>query len=354
MGNSSGSTKGSEMILEAGGAATVAASALPQTKLVIGLKREGYWRTQGHRIIKYRSMLWFLIPAMFFTLVFSYVPILGSLFSFKGQEFNLAYADVLYNMTHGSWTFQNYLDIFVDATFYTSVGNTLIINLVKLVLVFPFFIFIAVQLSELKSPFWSKFILIIICLPNFLSWAVVVGIWSGLFDSQGGILNDLFVSLHFIPSNYAIMAQDMWFKPFAIFLSAWKGAGWGSIMFYAAIVSIDKSFYESATIDGAGKLKKIWSLTIPSIMSTIALMLVMNISGIMDAGFEQIFTMMQINSNFKDTQIILGTYLYDISVVNTKNIPFATALGVFNGLIGLFFMIVGNFITKKTMHRSLW
>lgn len=205
-------------------------------------------------------------------------------------------------------------------------GNTLVISLIKLALCFPFSIFIAIQLSELKNAALSKLILIIICLPNFLSWAVVIGLWNGLMDVQGGAVNHLLVTLGIIDDNYALMAQNSWFKAMVIFLSAWKGAGWGSIMFYAAIMSIDKTYYESATIEGANKLQKIWYLTIPSILPTIALMLVMNISGIMDAGFEQVYTMMQANSEFEETQIILGTYLYNISVVNRTNIPFATAL----------------------------
>lgn len=317
-------------------------------------QKRGYWAEQWHRTKKHRHVLWFLIPAAFFTLFFSYVPMLGVLFSFKGPSFDLTKADVLYNITHGEWTFQNYLDIFVDESFYTSVANTLIINGIKLVLCFPLSIFIAVQLSELRSSFMSKLILIVICLPNFLSWAIVIGIWNGLLDAQGGVLNELLVSIGAIDNNFAPMASNAWFKPMAIFLSAWKGAGWGSIMFYAAIMSIDKSYYESATLEGANTLQKMWYLTLPSIMGTIALMLVMNISGILGAGLEQIYTMMQNNSEFFDSQIVLDTYLYDISVVNRTNIPFATALGVFNGLIGLLFMLVGNFITTKTMKRSLW
>lgn len=317
-------------------------------------RQRGYWKEQWHRVKKHRYVLWFLIPAALFTLIFSYIPMLGVLFSFKGSDFDLTKADVLYNVTHGAWTFQNYLDIFVDSSFYKAVGNTLIINGVKLVLCFPLSIFIAVQLSELRSSFVSKLILIVICLPNFLSWAIVIGIWNGMFDVQGGVLNELLVSMGAIDSNFAVMASDAWFKPMAIFLSAWKGAGWGSIMFYAAIMSIDKSYYESATLDGANVLQKTWFLTLPSIIGTIALMLVLNISGILGAGFEQIYTMMQANSEFYDSQIVLDTYLYEISVVNRTNIPFATALGVFNGLIGLLFMLVGNFITTKTMKRSLW
>lgn len=313
-----------------------------------------YWKLQMKRVKKYRKVLWFILPAAMFTLIFSYIPMLGLLFSFKGADFNLIHGTVLSNLFSGEWTFRNYLDIFVDNSFYAAVGNTLLINIIKLLICFPLSIIIAVQLADLKNQTLSKTILIIICLPNFLSWAIVIGIWSGILDSQGGALNELFVRLGFIDADYFLMGKNEWFKFFVIFLSAWKGAGWGSIMFYAAIMAIDKSFYESATLEGANKLQKTWYLTIPAIMSTIALMLVLNISGMMAAGFEQIYTMMQLNADFETTQITLDTYLYTISVVNRTNIPFATALGVFNGLIALILMLVGNAITTKTLHRSLW
>ncbi len=305
-----------------------------------------YWQDQCKRIKKYRKLLWFLLPAALFTLVFSYLPMLGVLFAFKGPEFNLTKGDVLWNLSHGTWTFTNFLDIFVDKSFYRAVGNTLLINVIRLFICFPLSIFIAVQLSELKNQGLAKTILIIISIPNFLSWAIVIGIWAGLLNPDIGLLGR--VTGH-------IMAKDAWFKPLVVFFSAWKGAGWGCILFYSAIMAIDKSYYESATLEGANRLQKMWYLTIPSIMPTIALMLVLNISGMMAAGFEQVYTMMQINAGvLEESQIILDTYLYKISVVNRTNIPFATALGVFNGIIALTLMLVGNKITSKTMHRGLW
>ena len=151
-----------------------------------------------------------------------------------------------------------------------------------------------------------------------------------------------------------IMADNGWFKPLVVFLSAWKGAGWGCILFYSAIVSIDKTYYESATLEGANRLQKTWYLTIPSILPTIALMLVLNISGMMAVGFEQVYTMMKQNTSLIDSQITLDTYLYEISIVKPSDIPFATSLGVLNGLIALVLMLVGNKITSKTLKRGLW
>lgn len=314
----------------------------------------GYWSEQWRRVKKHRFLLWFILPAAAFTLFFSYVPMLGVLFSFKGPSFNLTKADVLYNVTHGEWTLQNYLDIFVDASFYKAVGNTLVISLIKLALCFPFSIVIAIQLSELKNAALSKLILIIICLPNFLSWAVVIGLWKGLMDAQGGAVNHLLVTLGIIDDNYALMAQNSWFKVMVIFLSAWKGAGWGSIMFTPPSCPSTKRITSPPPSRAPISCKRSGISPFPPILPTIALMLVMNISGIMDAGFEQVYTMMRANAEFEETQIILGTYLYNISVVNRTNIPFATALGVFNGLIALLLMLVGNLITTKTMKRSLW
>lgn len=310
--------------------------------------KEGYWKTQGKRLKKHRHVLPFLLPAAIVSLIFSYIPMLGILFSFK-EDFNLMAGDVIYNLTHGGWTLQHYADIFYDPSFLKAVGNTLIINVLKLAICFPLSILLALQLAELKNQGLAKVILIIVCIPNFLSWVIVIGIWQGVLHPDTGFLGKLFFQ-----GSVEIMGEDSLFKFFVIILNVWKGVGWGSIIYYAAITSIDKSYYEAATIDGANKFQKAWYLTLPAILPTIALMLVMQFSGMMAAGFEQIYTMMQINPDLMDSQITLDTYLYDISVVNRTNIPFATALGVFNGLIALILMIVGNKITTKTLHRSLW
>lgn len=311
----------------------------------------GYWRSQWKRVKKYRKILFFILPAALFTLIFSYVPMFGILFAFKGPEFDLTKAPVLYNLTHGSWTFANFGQIFVNNSFWSAVGNTLLINVIRLLICFPLSIFIAVQLSELKNQTLSKVILIIITIPNFLSWAIVIGIWAGILHPDTGVLGQILTKM----GQIHIMSKNEWFKALAVFFSAWKGAGWGCILFYSAIVAIDKTYYEAATLEGANKLQKMWYLTLPSILPTIALMLVLNISGMMATGFEQIYTMMQVNPGvLEDSQIVLDTYIYKISVVDRTNIPFATALGVFNGALALALMLIGNTITTKTMKRGLW
>lgn len=312
-----------------------------------------FWSLQKRRFIKYRKVLWFIIPAALFSLIFSYIPMLGVLFAFKDPgHFNLYRNDLWGELFNRYWTFTNFVNIF-DDQFFKAVGNTLLINIIKLVICFPLSIFIAVQLSELKSQTMAKVVLIVICIPNFLSWSVVIATWAGLLDGDGGALNELLVTLKMNQSNHPLMQEPGLYKFFVIFLSAWKGSGWGCIMFYAGIIAIDKSFYESATLEGANRLHKMWYLTIPMIVPTIALMLVLNISGMLATGLEVVMPLYQMILS-DESQLTLDVYLYDITVGNNQNIPMAATLGVFNGLVGLTLMIVGNFITTKTLKRGLW
>lgn len=218
----------------------------------------GFWQDEWKRIKKHRRLLLFLLPAFLVSLIFSYIPMFGILFAFKDPaQFDLTKADVLYNLTHGGWTLKNFAAIFYDESFIKAVGNTLLINVIRLLICFPLSIIIAVQLSELKNQNLAKVILIIISIPNFLSWAIVIGIWQGFLNPDIGLLGR--VTGH-------IMSQDVWFKPLVVFFSAWKNAGWGCILYYSAIMAIDKTYYESATLEGANRLQKMWYLTIPSIL----------------------------------------------------------------------------------------
>ena len=309
--------------------------------------KHGFWKDEWKRVKKYRRLLWFLLPALLISFIFSYIPMFGILIAFKGPEFNIIkYPSVMYNLVHGSWTLKNFAEIFYDVSIVKAIGNTLLINVLRLAICFPFSIIIAVQLSELKSQTLAKVILIIISIPNFLSWVIVIGIWAGFLNPDTGFFGKVI--------GFFIMGESEWFKVLVVALSAWKSAGWGCILYYSAICAIDKTYYESATLEGANRLQKMWYLTIPSILPTIALTLVLNISGLMATGLEQIYTMMQINpGTLRDSQIVLDTYIYDLTKVD-RNEPLATALGVFNGLIGLTLMLVGNAITTKTMKRGLW
>ena len=207
----------------------------------------------------------------------------------------------------------------------------------------------AILLSEIKRPALSKLILIILCLPNFLSWPVVVGIWNNLLNLDSGLINNIIASM----GGEKIYFFNEHFKGLVIFLSIWKGLGWGSIYFYAAIMSIDKEYYEAAEIDGANKFQQIRYLTIPGILPVIALQLVMNITYILDAGFDQVYAMLSLVPTKTDDEAILGTFIMKLAL-EEPDVAFTVAMSVVQGLFALVLMLVGNTFVKKKLGRSLW
>lgn len=315
-------------------------------------KKKGFFAEEVRRFKKHRSIIWFVLPAAILAFVFGYIPMAGILIAFR-TDFNLFGGNtVAQAWASGTWTLANFKLLFTDETVLLAVKNTLIINLIGLVIVFPLPIIFALLLADIKSPWLSKLILIITCLPNFLSWPIVIGLFQNLLSPVGGAVNNILVNMGILKEPYYFFGENVWFKPLVILLKIWKGTGWSSIIFYAAVASIDKSFFEAATLEGASKIQKIWYITLPTIMPTIALMLVMTLTYIMSAGFEQIYSMMTAATRYE--QHTLDTYLYDISIQNRTNTPFATVLGVVNGLIAMFLMLGGNALVKKTLGKSLW
>lgn len=292
------------------------------------------------------SIMPFLIPAFVLSFVFGYIPMAGVIFAFKE---NVRPAYWLIDTVYSKWTFEHIIRIFSDGEVLTAIKNTLIISGLKLIIIFPLTIIFAILLSEIKNQTISKLLLIVLCLPNFLSWPVTVGIWNNLLGLDNGLINNIIAFF----GGERIYFFQKWFKPLVVFLAAWKGIGWGSIYYYSAIMSIDKSYYEAATIDGASKIQKIVYLTIPSIIPIIALMLVMNITYILDAGFDQVYSMLNLVRSYTYDEQILGTYIFNLAMGNS-DIPFAVAMSVVNGLFALFLMLGGNALVKKTLNRSLW
>lgn len=322
-----------------------------------------YFHRVGVKIKKYASIFWFILPAMILAFLFGYVPLIFILAAFK-SDFILAINSPLVELFRNNWSFVQFTKLFGDNSdqFLLALSNTLIINVIKICLVFPFSILLAIMLSEVKSTFASKLILIILCLPNFLSWPTVIGIWNNLFRDQNGVINNLLMSMGLIKEpifwfgdNIGGIAGFNLFKFFAILMDAWKGSGWNSIMIYTAIMSIDKSYYEASEIDGCNKVKQVWYLTLPSIFPIIALMFIMNIIYILSSGFEQINLLAQISDpSLKERMKTLDVYLYEVALGAGADMSFATALGIFNSSISLILMLAGNQIAKKFLHRGLW
>ncbi len=305
--------------------------------------------TLKEKFKKHRALVPFVIPAMLFALVFSYLPMIGILIAFKDNP-NFGRYDAIEAFTRANWTLDNFRTLFSDPEILRYVINTLVISIMKIVILFPLPIILAVMISEVRSKHFSKFIQGIVFLPHFFSWVVIVGIFNSLFGMYGPI-NNIGVALGGSPIYF--MGDPSWFRWLVVILSGWKEIGYSSIVYIAAISAIDPALYEAAKLDGASKFRQIWNITIPLIMPTIIVMLIIRVGYLMDAGFEQVYAM--INSYTRETGEIIGTYVYRLGLgTGSRDYGLSTAVGLVNGLISLLLILVTNKISKKKMGTGIW
>jgi len=305
--------------------------------------------TLQSRIKKHRSLIPFVIPAVAFAFVFCYLPMVGILIAFKDNPNFLRY-EVFEAFSKSDWTMENFQKIFSDPEIMRYLRNTLIISVMKIVILFPMPVFLAVLISEVRNQGFSKIVQGIVFLPHFFSWVVIVGIFNSLFGLYGPINN---IGEILGGERIYFMGEPGWFRWLVVILSGWKEIGYSSIVYIAAISAIDPSLYEAAKLDGASKLRQIWSLTIPLIMPTIVTMLIIRIGYLMDAGFEQVYAML--NSNTRETGEIIGTYVYRLGLgAGSADYGLSTAVGLLNGLVSLALILCANKLSKKTMGTGIW
>lgn len=305
--------------------------------------------TLKSKVNKHRSLIPFVIPAVLFALVFCYLPMIGILIAFKDNP-NFGRYDAFDAFFRAEWTLDNFKLIFSDPEILRYVTNTLIISVMKIVILFPMPVILAVLISEVRKQGFSKMVQGIVFLPHFFSWVVIVGIFNSLFGMYGPI-NNIGVALGGEAVYY--MGEPGWFRWLVVILNGWKEIGYSSIVYIAAITAIDPSLYEAAKLDGASKLRQIWNLTIPLIMPTIMTMLIIRIGYLMDAGFEQVYAML--NSYTRETGEIIGTYVYRLGLgTGSRDYGLSTAVGLANGLISLVLILFANKLSKKTMGTGIW
>lgn len=301
------------------------------------------------RLKKHWSTLLFLLPAVVLGIVFSYIPMVGILMAFK-TELNLFRYDVFDAFFHAEWTLEHFRALFGGEEFLTALGNTLLISVLKIVVLFPLPIIVALFLCEIGHKHVSRLMQALIYLPHFLSWSIVTGIFTNVF-AKNGIVNSVLTAFGMDPdSTVNWYTQPGRFIFLVLLTDGWKGVGWSSIVYIAAINAISPEYYEAARLDGAGKLRQIFSITLPLIKGTIVTMLIMRICYIMDAGFDQIYTMH--NAATKQTWQIIGTYIYERGLLQ-GNYTFSTAVGLFNSVVALLMIGIGNFIAKRTTGKGV-
>ncbi|UJF16728.1 sugar ABC transporter permease [Jeotgalibaca sp. MA1X17-3] len=277
-----------------------------------------------------------LLPGVIYFLIFKYLPMGGLVIAFQDyQPWNGILGSPFVGLKH-------FIRLFTEDTFVLLMKNTLVIFGLNIVLSFPFPIIIALFLNELRSAKLKKSIQTIIYLPHFMSWVIVVSIFYVLLTTENGVVNNIIMANG--GQRISFLTDPNWLRPIYIFQQIWKGAGWGTIVYLAAITNVDEQLFEAADMDGANRFRKIWHITLPAIRPTIITLLILKIGDVLELGFEHMFLLM--NSMNKEVAQIFDTFVYTAGIKNGQ-LSYSTAVGLFKGLIGLVLVVMANKLAKK-------
>jgi len=288
-------------------------------------------------VIRNRWLYIMLLPGVVYYLIFKFGPMIGLIAAFKDYQPFLGFF-------RSPWVgFKHFERLFTSGSFLRLLQNTLVISFLNLLFFFPVPIIIALLLNEVKVNWFKRMVQSFIYIPHFFSWVVVVGISYALFTTEGGVVNNFLTSIfHIKPIDF--MGSEAWLRPMVILQNIWKESGWGTIIFLAALAGVDIEMYEAARMDGAGRLKQIWYITLPAIRATVITMLILRLGHVLEAGFDQLFLMQ--NATNREVSQIIDTYVYQMGMKNGQ-LSFATAVGLFKSIVGLVLVLSADRLAKK-------
>ncbi len=286
-----------------------------------------------------------LIPPVLFYLIFCYKPMLGVMMAF--QKFN---------PVKGMWgsTFigiKNFEDVMRLSDFMPALVNTLWLNLLGLVAGFPVPIVLAIMLNELKAVGYKKVSQTLLYLPHFLSWIIIGGMALQIFAPKTGVINATFLKWGWIDKSIPFLTDGPTWQGTYTVIGIWQNMGWGTILYLSAITGINMELFEAAKIDGANKMQQIWHVTLPGIRSTIAVLLILNVGQMMNISFDRPFILG--NPGVRDYCDVLSTFVYRIGIDKAQYAR-ATAIGLFQSLVGLILISSANFAIKKLGEEGIW
>lgn len=302
--------------------------------------------------LSYFKVNWVLyvlsVPGLVYVIGYKFLPLIGLQLAFKEFDMFLG-GGILDSMFKSPWVgFEYFKTIFASADFKRLLGNTLTISLTKLFVLFPLPILLALMLNEINNKAFKRVTQTLVYMPHFLSWVIIHGIFITLLSSNG-MFNRALDALGL--GKTSVYTDQIAFRWLLVFTEGWKESGWSAIIYLAALTGIDKELYDAAYVDGAGMLKRIWHITIPGILPVISLVFLLRVGGILEAGSSQILVMY--NSTVYETADVLQTYIYRIGI-GKLDFSTATALGLFESVIGFVMIISCNGISRKVFGRSLW
>ncbi|RTE08791.1 ABC transporter permease [Paenibacillus whitsoniae] len=306
---------------------------------VIPKQKNRLWR----RIVRNWDIYVLISIPLLVLLIYSYVPMLGIIIAFKNYR-------VFDGILDSKWVgLAHFRTLLSDPKFFSVLSNTLLINLFKFLFQFPLPIILALLLNEVRKGFVKRLTQTLTYLPHFLSWVVIAGIFVDILSPSTGVVNTVIKAAGFSPITF--LGDDSYFRSVLVASTAWKETGWSAIIYLAALTSIDPDLYAASSVDGAGKWRQTWHITLPGISSTIVFIIILRVSSLLGSDTEQVLLLY--NPLVYGVGDIIGTYVYREGIQN-GSYSYTTAVGLFISSIGFTLMIIANKVSRKYSDRGIW
>lgn len=310
----------------------------PEAELT--LKRNRIW----FKAFQQRYLYMMSLPFVIWIIIFSYVPVWGWITAFQ----NYKPKDTIFDQ---KWVgFQNFIELFQDERFYLVLRNTLAMSTMGLLVGFTVPVIFALLLNEMKGQFFKRSVQTISYLPHFVSWVVVSGLVYKMLSTDGGAVNQLLMWLNIIDQPIQFMAKGNLFWGIVTASDLWKEMGWNSIIFLAAMAGIDPELYEASTVDGAGRFRKMWHITLPGIRTTFMVLFILSIGHLISIGFEKQFLLG--NPLVTDYSEVFDLYALKYGIQMSRY-SYGTAIGIFNSVVSILLVFIANGIYKRVTKESV-
>ncbi len=303
------------------------------------LWRQNFWR----HMLRDKYLVLMALPAVAYFLVFHYYPMYGMLIAFQD-----------YSPGKGIWGsvwvgFEHFRQFFGGYYFFRLLSNTVIISVLSLLWGFPLPIIFALMLNEFREGTFKRTVQTVSYLPHFISLVVTCGMIINFLSPANGIINTLIKALGGSPVNF--LGQPQYFRTVYVASGVWQEFGWNSIIYLAALSGVDQQLYEAARIDGAGRWKQMVNITLPSIQTTIIILLILSVGNIMSVGFEKIILLY--NTSTYETADVISTYVYRMGLQSLQY-SFSAAVGMFNSVVNILMLIMANTLSRRLTGSSIW
>lgn len=303
-------------------------------------RNKGRWATIARDLRRNKHIYFMLAPVLLYYLIFHYGPMYGAVIAF--QDFN-----PIKGVLGSKWVgLQNFQDFFASVYFTRLIFNTIAINVLDIIFGFPAPIILALLINELRWNPFKRLVQTVTYLPHFISVVVVVGMLVDFF-ARDGLVNQLLAT----SDPVAFMQSPEWFRQLFVGSGIWQHVGWGSIVYLAAIATIDPQLYDAAKVDGADRFRQMWHITIPGILPTIVILLILRMGTMMSVGYEKIILMY--NPLTYETADVISTYVFRRGILQA-DFSFSAAVGLFNSVINFALLIVANRLSRRLTEHSLW